>query len=152
MEVLKWRTGISAEGLSARLLLHNTLQKWTLQVFAHFSLRFHRSAHDRAVQRAVLLEWDRHTQAAFSERVLLFTDRLAHLHPSSSVSPCSDPLMFIAAPQYERCVLQRAWLTWRKRHIRNRVSADHAAAINSTLLAQVLQVWWQLAHRTDSES
>lgn len=29
MEVLKWKTGISAEGLSGRLLLHNTLQKWT---------------------------------------------------------------------------------------------------------------------------
>ncbi|XP_042618817.1 uncharacterized protein LOC122145964 [Cyprinus carpio] len=58
----------------------------------------------------------------------------------------------LCTQQYERCVLQRAWLTWRKRHIRNRVSADHSATVNSTLLAQVLQVWWQRAHRTDFES
>ncbi len=29
MEVFRWKTGISAEGLSTRILLHNTLQKWT---------------------------------------------------------------------------------------------------------------------------
>ncbi|XP_042618819.1 protein SFI1 homolog isoform X2 [Cyprinus carpio] len=93
--VLKWKTGISAEGLSGRLLLHNTLQKWTEILEKRRLAKFHRSAHDRAV----LLEWDRHTQAAVSDGVLLITDRLAHLHPPSSASSCSDPLMSTAAPQ-----------------------------------------------------
>ncbi|XP_073675824.1 uncharacterized protein [Garra rufa] len=57
----------------------------------------------------------------------------------------------LCAQQYEHRVLQRAWLTWRKRHIRNRVSADYSAIINNTLLAQVLRVWWQRAHRADFE-
>ncbi len=76
MEVFRWKTGISAEGLSTRLLLHNTLQKWTeilekhqlakyddllflffsvtiflsMPQFLPFSLRSHRSAHDRALR------------------------------------------------------------------------------------------------------
>lgn len=127
MEVFRRKTGISAEGLSSRLLLHNTLQKWTeilekhqlakyddllflffsvtiflsVPQFLPFSLRSHRSAHDRALQRAVLLEWYRHAQAGFSDGVLLFTDRLAHLHPSSSASSPSGPLMSTAVPQVQ---------------------------------------------------
>ncbi|XP_050973478.1 protein SFI1 homolog [Labeo rohita] len=99
MEVLKWKTGISAAGLSARLLLHNTFYKWTEILEKHQLAKSQRSARDRALQRAVLLEWYRHTQAGFSDGVLLFTDRLAHLHPSSSASSSSDPLMSTASPQ-----------------------------------------------------
>ncbi|ROL48847.1 hypothetical protein DPX16_23200 [Anabarilius grahami] len=86
----------------------------------------HRSAQDRAVQRAVLLEWYRHTQAVFSDGVLLFTARLAHLHPSSSSSSGSDPLMSTAVPQVslvecENCTaeddsLERSVLTHREQH------------------------------------
>ncbi|XP_058641309.1 uncharacterized protein LOC131546031 isoform X2 [Onychostoma macrolepis] len=96
VEVFRWKTDISAEGLSTRLLLHNTLQKWTEILEKH---QLAKSAHDRALQRAVLLEWYRHTQAGFSDGVLLFADRLAHLHPSSSASSPSGPLMSTAVPQ-----------------------------------------------------
>ncbi len=127
VKVCRWKTGISAEGRSTRRMLHNTLQKWTEILEKHqlskyddllflyfcvtiflsvpqllpFSWRSHRSAHDRALQRAVLLERYRHTQAGFSEGVLLFTDRLAHLHPSSSASSPSGPLMSTAVPQVQ---------------------------------------------------
>ncbi|XP_043103913.1 protein SFI1 homolog isoform X2 [Puntigrus tetrazona] len=83
MEVFRWKTGTSAEGLSTRLLLHNALQKWK-EIFEKHRLA--KSAHDRALQRAVLLEWYRRAQAAFSRRVLLFRDRLARLHPLMSTA------------------------------------------------------------------
>ncbi|XP_050973652.1 uncharacterized protein LOC127169976 [Labeo rohita] len=57
----------------------------------------------------------------------------------------------LCTQQYEHRVLQKAWLTWRKRHIRNRVSADYSANFNNALLAQVLRVWWQRAHGVDFE-
>ncbi|KAK2899049.1 hypothetical protein Q8A67_010467 [Cirrhinus molitorella] len=99
MELLKWKTGISPEVLSARLLLHNTLHNWMEILEKHQLAKFHRSDHDRALQRAVLLEWYRFTQAGFSDEVLLFTDRLALLQPSSAALRHSDPLMSTAVPQ-----------------------------------------------------
>ncbi|XP_051760309.1 uncharacterized protein LOC127518043 isoform X2 [Ctenopharyngodon idella] len=126
MEVFKWKTRISAQELSATLLLHNTLHKWTEILVKQQLAQSHRSVQDRAVQRAFLLEWYRHTQAVFSDGVLLFTARLAHLYPSSSSSSCSDPLMSTAVPQVslvecENCTaeddsLERSVLTHREQH------------------------------------
>ncbi|XP_077080552.1 uncharacterized protein LOC143732951 [Siphateles boraxobius] len=89
MEVFKWKTRFSAQELSSMLLLHNTLHKWTEILVKQQLAQSHRSAQDRAVQRAFLLEWYRHTQGVFSDAVLLFKAKLSHLHPSSSSSPCS---------------------------------------------------------------
>lgn len=131
MEVFKWKTQFSAQELSSMLLLHNIFHKWTEILvkqqlaqyskllffsfsvtiflslpfpaqFLNFFWRSHRSAQDRAVQRAALLEWYRHTQAVFSDAVLLFTAKLAHLHPCSSSSPCS---VSTAVPQVQDSVL-----------------------------------------------
>ncbi|KAK7146462.1 hypothetical protein R3I93_014037 [Phoxinus phoxinus] len=123
MEVFKWKTRFSAQELSSMLLLHNTLHKWTEILVKQQLAQSHRSAQDRAVQRAVLLEWYRHNQAVFSDGVLLFTAKLAHLHPFSSSSPCS---VSTAVPQgsLEECKnctaeddsLERSVLTHREQH------------------------------------
>ncbi|CAM4714274.1 unnamed protein product [Leuciscus chuanchicus] len=123
MEVFKWKTRFSAQELSSMLLLHNTFHKWTEILVKQQLAQSHRSAKDRAVQRVVLLEWYRHTQAVFSDAVLLFTAKLAHLHPSSSSSPCS---VSTAVPQgslveCKNCTaeddsLERSVLTHREQH------------------------------------
>ncbi|XP_039542389.1 uncharacterized protein LOC120489549 [Pimephales promelas] len=122
MEVFTWKSRFSAQELSSMLLLHNTLHKWTEILEKQHLAQSHRSAQDRAVKRAVLVEWYRHTQAVFSDAVLLFTAK-HHLHPSSSSPPCA---VSTALPQgylveCKTCTaeddsLKRSVLTHREQH------------------------------------
>ncbi|XP_067269233.1 uncharacterized protein [Pseudorasbora parva] len=113
VEVFKWRTRISAQELSAMLLLHNTLHKWTEILVKQQLAQSHRTAQDRAVQRAVLLEWYRHTQAVFSDGVLLFTARLAHLPPSSKSTAASQVVLLRALGRMMHPELSLAFSQWR---------------------------------------
>ncbi|XP_009302539.1 uncharacterized protein [Danio rerio] len=92
----------------------------------------------------------RHRQMQLSHRALdKGVHGLIYLYWSSWKNQTEASLLY--TQRFQHCVLQKSWLTWRKRHIRNRVSADYSDNFNSTLLAKVLHVWWLRAHGSDFE-
>ncbi|XP_056320266.1 protein SFI1 homolog [Danio aesculapii] len=92
----------------------------------------------------------RHRQMQLSHRALeKGVNGLIYLYWSSWKNQTEASLLH--TQRFQRCVLQKSWLTWRKRHIRNRVSADYSHNVNCTLLAKVLHVWWLRAHGSDFE-
>ncbi|KAL6456693.1 hypothetical protein MHYP_G00352370 [Metynnis hypsauchen] len=68
---------------------------------------------------------------------------LTCLHWASWKSQTAVSLLF--TQQHESKVLQRAWLTWRKRRIRNKVVAAYTASLNRSLLLKAFRLWWKRA-------
>ncbi|KAL7827500.1 hypothetical protein SRHO_G00332180 [Serrasalmus rhombeus] len=65
------------------------------------------------------------------------------LHWASWKSQTAVSLLY--TQQHESKVLQRAWLTWRKRRIRNKVVAAYTASLNRSLLLKAFRLWWKQA-------
>ncbi|XP_072538715.1 uncharacterized protein [Salminus brasiliensis] len=68
---------------------------------------------------------------------------LTRLYWDSWKSQTAASLLFTQQHWHE--ALQKAWLTWRKRHIRNRVIATYTASLNRALLLKALRLWWRRA-------
>ncbi|KAL7884305.1 hypothetical protein AOLI_G00070750 [Acnodon oligacanthus] len=136
-------------------LLKAVFQAWHLEIMAqkkrdvHLSQKFF-SLWVQEVQRRLsekLLQARRRAKLLRRWRYRVVERReqreLTCLHWASWKSQTAVSLLY--TQQHESKVLQRAWFTWRKRRIRNKVVSAYTASLNRSLLLKVFHLWWKQA-------